>query len=259
MVSRLDIYVKDKLNISRQKAAELIKLSNVKVNEKVIIKPSFAVDESDAIVILNTDNVLKYVSRGGYKLEKAIENFGICLKSKICVDIGASTGGFTDCMIQYGAERVYACDVGNNQLAESLKNNSKVISIENTDIRNLDLEEKADFISCDVSFISLRYIIPKAKNLLKSDGSCVFLIKPQFEAGREFLNKNGIVKSPKIHKRVIKDIIDCLEENNMYTIAIDYSPIKGGDGNIEYIIYVGRTEKNTINIDYVVDKAFKNL
>ncbi|MGN1318055.1 MAG: TlyA family RNA methyltransferase [Lachnospirales bacterium] len=259
MSLRLDIFVKEKLNISRQKSAELIKGSSVRVNGKIILKPSFQIEDTDKVDVSDTDDVLKYVSRGGYKLEKAIELFNIDLKDKICIDIGASTGGFTDCMLKNGAKKVYACDVGSNQLVDILKNDKRVISIENTDIRNLCLNEKADFISCDVSFISLKYIIPKARDLVKDNGKCVFLIKPQFEAGREFINKNGIVKNPKVHKRIIKDLVKCFNENNFYVNSISFSPIKGGDGNIEYIICVGNEKRDVINTDYTVDEAFKNL
>ena len=260
MSNRLDLYIKDELNISRQKASELIKLGNIEVNGNIITKTSFQVKENDDIKILRTDNALKYVSRGGYKLEKALNSFDINLNGKICIDIGASTGGFTDCMLQNGASKVYACDVGSNQLVDKLKNDDRVISIENTDIRDIKLNEQADFISCDVSFISLKYIFDKAKTLLKSNGNAVFLVKPQFECGKEYLNKKGIVKNPKVHKRVLKDILIYLNNIDFFVSNIEYSPIRGGDGNIEYIIIVSYQNNNyNFDIDNLVDEAFNNL
>lgn len=254
---RLDMCIREKLNISRQKAQELIQNSSVKVNGKFINKPSHKVSYNDEVTVINTEKVLKYVGRGGYKLEKAIDVFNINIKG-ICVDIGASTGGFTDCMLQNGAETVYAVDVGSNQLAERLKNDNRVVSIENTDIRNADVP-KADFIGCDVSFISLTKIFQSVFNILNDDGCGVFLIKPQFEAGKENISKNGIVKNSKIHKKVIRDIINSAVEQGLYIKALTYSPIQGGDGNIEYLIYINK--KNNINIkkseiDTVVESAF---
>ena len=254
---RLDMCIREKLNISRQKAQELIQNSSVKVNGKFINKPSYKVSYNDEVTVVNTEKVLKYVGRGGYKLEKAIDVFNINIKG-ICVDIGASTGGFTDCMLQNGAETVYAVDVGSNQLAERLKNDNRVVSIENTDIRNADVP-KADFIGCDVSFISLTKIFQSVFNILNDDGCGVFLIKPQFEAGKENISKNGIVKNSKIHKKVIRDIINSAVEQGLYVKALTYSPIRGGDGNIEYLIYINK--KNNINIkkydiDTVVESAF---
>ena len=169
---RLDMCVREKLNISRQKAQELIQNNSVTVNGKVVNKPSHKVLYSDEVVVNNTEKVLKYVGRGGYKLEKAIDIFNINVKG-VCVDIGASTGGFTDCMLQNGAETVYAVDVGSNQLAEKLRNDKRVISMENTDIRNADIP-KADFIGCDVSFISLTKIFPSVFNILNDRGCSVF-------------------------------------------------------------------------------------
>lgn len=257
---RLDIYIKKKLNISRQKAVELIHLSCVKVNGRVVIKPAYSVKENDIIDVVSTENVLKYVSRGGYKLEKAIEVFNIDLKNKVCIDIGASTGGFTDCMLQYGAKKVYAFDVGKNQLADKIRNDIRVVACEETDIRNVKLDEKAYFISCDVSFISIKHIIKKAEELFSADGQAVFLIKPQFEAGREFLNKNGIVKNPKVHKKVINDIITFIKEMGLFVNDISYSPIKGGDGNIEYIILVSRFDYNkSIDTESIIKSAHEGL
>ncbi len=204
--------------------------------------------------------MLKYVSRGGYKLEKAIECFNIDLKNKVCIDIGASTGGFTDCMLQYGAAKVYAIDVGKNQLADKIKSDERVISYEETDIRDTDLNIKADFIGCDVSFISIRYIIEKAAQLLADNGQAVFLIKPQFEAGREFLNKKGIVKDKRVHKRVINNVIESGKSAGLYIQNLSYSPIKGGDGNIEYIVLADRNSScSCIDIEGVIKSAYEGL
>lgn len=257
---RLDMYVKDSMNISRQKACELIKAGNVTVNGRLVLKPAFKISENDIVKTESTENVLKYVGRGGYKLEKAVNEFNVEING-ICIDIGASTGGFTDCMLQKGAEMVYAVDVGSNQLAEKLKNDKRVISIENTDIRTAEIE-KADFISCDVSFISLKKIFVKISKLLKDEGICVFLIKPQFEAGRENLNKKGIVKNPKIHKKVIRGVTECAGENGLYVKVLTFSPIRGGDGNIEYLALADKKNGNMIkqqDIDDVVESAFERL
>lgn len=256
---RLDMYIKDSMNISRQKARELIESGNVTVNGREVLKPAFKITENDIVKTESTENVLKYAGRGGYKLEKALDEFSIEING-VCIDIGASTGGFTDCMLQKGAEIVYAVDVGNDQLVEKLKNDKRVISMENTDIRTAEIE-KADFISCDVSFISLKKILGKISELLKDEGKCVLLIKPQFEAGRENLSKKGIVKNPKIHKKVIRDITECAAENSLYVKAVTFSPIRGGDGNIEYLALAGKTYGNVINqqdIDSAVEKAFAN-
>ena len=252
---RLDIYVKDMLNISRQKAVELIKLSNITVNEKTVTKPSHNVEDEDIVKAENTDDVLKYVSRGGYKLEKAIDYFNISLCNKVCMDIGASTGGFTDCMLQHGALKVYAYDVGSNQLADKLKQDSRVVFSEDTDIRNVALTDKVDFISCDVSFISVKHIFEKSVSFLNNNGEAVFLIKPQFEAGKAFLNKNGIVKNPKVHKMVLKDIISHIIELGINVKGLTFSPIRGGDGNIEYLVYITkRTVDKYIDIDKYREK-----
>lgn len=255
---RLDMCLKEKMNISRQKAQELIENNSVTVNGKIVNKSSYKVAENDVVEVGNTDKILKYVGRGGYKLERAVEVFDINIEG-ICVDIGSSTGGFTDCMLQNGAEKVFAVDVGNNQLADKLRMDSRVISMENTDIREANIP-LADFIGCDVSFISLTKIFESVYNILKDTGSGVFLIKPQFEAGRENISKNGIVKNPKVHKRVISNIISNALTNRLYVKELTYSPIQGGDGNIEYLIHIsknGDVGVNQHNIDQVVDTAFK--
>lgn len=255
---RLDVCVREKMNISRQKAQELIDNNSVTVNGKIVNKSSFKVDKNDIVEVGDTDKILKYVGRGGYKLERAVKVFDIHING-ICVDIGSSTGGFTDCMLQNGAEKVFAVDVGSNQLADKLRSDTRVISMEDTDIRNANIP-LADFIGCDVSFISLTKIFGSVYNILKDTGSGVFLIKPQFEAGRENISKNGIVKNPKVHKRVISNIISNALTNGLYVKELTYSPIQGGDGNIEYLIHINKVDNVCVNqntIDQVVDTAFK--
>ena len=255
---RLDVCVREKMNNSRQKAQELIDNNSVTVNGKIVNKSSFKVDKNDIVEVGDTDKILKYVGRGGYKLERAVKVFDIHIKG-ICVDIGSSTGGFTDCMLQNGAEKVFAVDVGSNQLADKLRSDTRVISMEDTDIRNANIP-LADFIGCDVSFISLTKIFGSVYNILKDTGSGVFLIKPQFEAGRENISKNGIVKNPKVHKRVISNIISNALTNGLYVKELTYSPIQGGDGNIEYLIHINKVDNVCVNqntIDQVVDTAFK--
>ncbi len=260
MCLRLDMYIREKMNISRQKAQELIASGCVQVNGKTAEKPSLKVSDDDIIAVNELEKVLKYVGRGGYKLEKACDVFKIDFGDYICIDIGASVGGFTDCMLQRGAKKVYSVDVGSCQLNERIKEDGRVISLENTDIRNADIE-KADFIGCDVSFISLKHIFPHIKRLLNDKGRAVVLIKPQFESGKEALGKRGIVKDPKVHKSVIMNIIAAAEDQGLYTEALEYSPIKGGDGNIEYLMLISH-KKNNVNVTSVkktVEQAFKSL
>ena len=246
---RLDLFVKDKLNISRQKAREIIEQGLVTIDNKIITKPSYNVNSDANISIGSTESILKYVGRGGYKLEKAIEFFNINLKNFVCIDIGASTGGFTDCMLQNGAKRVYAIDVGTDKLSHVLLDDKRVISWENTDIRNVTKEmvdNGVDFIGCDVSFISLTKILPEIKKLLKLNSFATVLIKPQFECGREFLNRSGIVKNPKVHRNVIKNIVQEANKTGLSVVGLTNSPIKGGDGNTEYLLYL-KNESNPVN------------
>lgn len=246
---RLDLCIKDKLNISRQKAREIIEQGLVTIDSKTITKPSYNIDENANISISSTESILKYVGRGGYKLEKAIEHFNINLKNYVCIDIGASTGGFTDCMLQNGASKVYAVDVGTDQLSPKLLSDNRVASLENTDIRDVTKEmvnNDIDFIGCDVSFISLTKIFPEIKKLLKLNSFASVLIKPQFECGREFLNRSGIVKNPKVHKNVIKNILFEANKAGLSVMGLTNSPIKGGDGNTEYLLYL-KNESNPVN------------
>ena len=235
---RLDLYLSEnKIVKSRNIAATMIKDGKISVNGVVCTKPSLMVSDNDKVEI--TGDMPKFVGRGGLKLEKALEYFCIDLKNKICIDIGASTGGFTDCMLQSGAEKVYAVDVGSDQLDEKLKNDSRVISMEKTDIRNVTDEIPAvDFISIDVSFISLKFVLPTAFRLLEETGDLVALIKPQFEAGKSNLNKKGIVKDEKVRQKVCDEIKQFAISCGFSFNGITTSPISGGDGNTEYLIYL---------------------
>jgi len=190
-------------------------------------------------------NEMKYVSRGGYKLEKAMEVFGISLEDCICLDIGASTGGFTDCMLQNGASRVYAIDVGYGQFAWKLRTDERVVCLEKTNVRYITHEEvpdEADFASIDVSFISLTKVLPAVLGILHENGKIVCLIKPQFEAGREKVGKKGVVKDIAVHREVIEKIISYAFEYNLGVLGLDFSPIKGPEGNIEYLIYLSKAD-----------------
>ncbi|MEG0615811.1 MAG: TlyA family RNA methyltransferase, partial [Oscillospiraceae bacterium] len=228
MVLRLDMLLVS-LNLvkSRERAKEMIKQSLIKVDGKIVNKPSVQVDETSAVQLLG--NSLQYVGRGGLKLEKAINVFNLDFLGKVCIDIGASTGGFTDCMLQNGAKKVYAIDVGHSQLDKKLLDDSRVINLEKTNIREVNdyiFDEKIDFITIDVSFISLKLVLPKVKEILKN-GEFVALIKPQFEAGKADVGKKGIVKSPKIHIKVLEEIVQ-LVGINFAVKALDFSPISGG-------------------------------
>ena len=200
-----------------------------------------------------------YVSRGGLKLEKAIEEWGVSCDEAVCVDMGASTGGFTDCMLQHGARKVYAIDVGYGQLDYKLRTDKRVVNMEKTNIRYLDtslIEEPVDLISIDVSFISVKHMFPVAANILSDDGKILCLVKPQFEAGREQVGKGGIVREPAIHKEVIENVIGYASENGLYPEALSYSPIKGTKGNIEYLLLLSHKKcDNKLDMSGVINKA----
>lgn len=235
---RLDTFLSENgLCKSRAAAQELIKSGGVFVNGKPAPKNSLDVSDGDEIT-LDEEKLPKYVGRGGLKLEKALELWEISLRGKICLDVGASTGGFTDCMLQNGAARVFAVDVGSGQLAEALRSDPRVVSLENTDIREFTLPEgaPADFIGADVSFISLKLILPHIYRLLKKDGAAVVLIKPQFEAGKSALNKKGIVTNEKTRQQCVEDIKQFAEHCGFAIIGGEKSPITGGDGNVEYLL-----------------------
>lgn len=240
MPKRLDVYLSDNNIVkSRSLAATLIKQGSVEVNGRICTKPSFTVCDGDNVKIIG--ELPKYVGRGGLKLEKALAHYRLHLDGTVCIDIGASTGGFTDCMLQNGAAKVYSVDVGTDQLDEKLRNDSRVISMEKTDIRNcVGTLPQVDFISIDVSFISLKLVLPSAFALLKDGGECVALIKPQFEAGKAHLSKNGIVCDTKVHKKVCDNIAEFASAVGFERSEIIPSPITGGDGNTEYLIYLKR-------------------
>lgn len=241
MKERLDVLlVKQGFAQSREKAKAIIMSGNVFVDGQREDKAGATFDE-EKVEITVKGNSLKYVSRGGLKLEKAIDNFGVNVQNAVCMDIGASTGGFTDCMLQNGASKVYSVDVGHGQLAWKLRNDERVVCMEKTNFRYLtreDIEDDLDFASVDVSFISLTKILLPARNLLKDQGRMVCLIKPQFEAGKEKVGKNGVVRDESVHVEVIEKIFDFIDILDFEYLALDYSPIKGPEGNIEYLIYI---------------------
>ena len=225
---------------SREKAKAIIMSGNVYVNGQKEDKAGTAFDESK-ITLEVRGSTLKYVSRGGLKLEKAMEQWDFALEGRVCMDIGASTGGFTDCMLQNGASKVYSVDVGHGQLAWKLRNDERVVCMEQTNFRYMlpqDIEEQLDFASVDVSFISLTKILIPARNLLKEGGEMVCLIKPQFEAGREKVGKNGVVRDPQVHREVISKIMDYADLIGFRVLHLEYSPIRGPEGNIEYLIHI---------------------
>ena len=238
MKERLDVLLVQRgLAPSREKAKVMIMEGNVFVESQREDKAGTFFDSQASIEVRG--NTLKYVSRGGLKLEKAIASFGISLDGKICMDIGASTGGFTDCMLQNGAKKVYAVDVGYGQLAWKLMQDSRVVCMEKTNIRYVtpqDIEDVLDFASVDVAFISLTKVLPAAWELLSPQGEMACLIKPQFEAGREKVGKKGVVRDPKVHEEVIQKILAFAQEMGFAIRNLGFSPIKGPEGNIEYLV-----------------------
>lgn len=236
---RLDILLVEKgIITSREKAKACIMEGKVYVDGQKVDKAGEKVGLSADIEYRG--ETLKYVSRGGLKLEKAMNAYNISLENKVCMDIGASTGGFTDCMLQNGAAKVFSVDVGYGQFAWKLRTDDRVVCMERTNIRYVTLEdigESLDFASIDVSFISLKKVMPATLNLLKDNGEVVALIKPQFEAGREKVGKKGVVREISTHKEVVHNIIDFLTEQNLNVLGVGYSPIKGPEGNREYLVY----------------------
>lgn len=249
MKERLDVLlVKQGMAESREKAKAIIMSGNVFVDGQREDKAGTTFDE-EKIKIEVKGNNLKYVSRGGLKLEKAMAQFGITLGGKVCMDIGASTGGFTDCMLQSGALKVYSVDVGHGQLAWKLRNDERVVCMEKTNFRYLlreHIEDDLDFASVDVSFISLTKILIPARNLLKDNGQMVCLIKPQFEAGKDKVGKKGVVREPEIHKEVIEKVTDYADSLGFDILGLEFSPIKGPEGNIEYLVYLAKNPEKTI-------------
>ena len=244
MKKRLDMLMMERaLAPSREKAKAFIMAGDVYVDGQKEDKAGTMFPETVKIEVRG--NTLPYVSRGGLKLEKAMKNFDVTLDSKVCMDVGASTGGFTDCMLQNGAVKVYSIDVGYGQLDWKLRNDPRVVCMEKTNIRYVlpeDLQEPAQFSSIDVSFISLTKVLLPVRNLLTDDGEIVCLIKPQFEAGREKVGKNGVVKDIAVHKEVILMIADYAMANGLGVMGLDFSPIKGPKGNIEYLIYLDKKQ-----------------
>lgn len=241
---RLDCLVFDRgLTDSREKAKAIIMEGKVYVKGQKQDKAGTLFPEDIEIEIRG--NKLPYVSRGGLKLEKALAEFPITLDNKVAMDIGASTGGFTDCMLQNGARKVYSIDVGYGQLAWKLRTDSRVVNLERTNIRYISeqqIPEQVDFFSVDVSFISLRLVLPVARRFLTKEGQAVCLIKPQFEAGRENVGKKGVVRDKNIHVQVISTITGFVKENGFSVLGLTYSPVKGPEGNIEYLLYIQKSD-----------------
>jgi len=258
---RIDqLLVEKQLSPSREKAKALIMSGNVYVGEQKVLK---AGDEYEDDSDIRVTGIMKYVSRGGLKLEKAMDDYGLSLNGKVCADIGASTGGFTDCMLQCGANKVFAVDVGYGQLAWKLRQDPKVVCLERTNARYLTEEqitEPLDFFSMDVSFISVKLIIPAVTKLLNQEAEAVILIKPQFEAGKGKVGKNGVVRDPSVHEEVLHGVTSFLEESGFGIIGLTYSPIKGPKGNIEFLAYVGLGRDSAgYCIEDLVKEAHKNL
>ena len=260
---RLDVLLVERgLQESRQKAQATIMCGSVFVNDQRADKPGMAVAEDARIEIRG--NTLAYVSRGGLKLEKAMETFPITLDGAVCGDIGASTGGFTDCMLQNGAKRVYSVDVGYGQLAWKLRSDPSVVCLERTNARYLTHEqvpEDLDFASVDVSFISLRLILPALHDLLEKDGHVVCLVKPQFEAGREKVGKKGVVRDPAVHLDVLEQFLRHAAETDFTVLGLTYSPIRGPEGNIEYLGYLakGAGDQATFDLKALVEESHSVL
>ena len=259
MKERLDKYlVSNNFVATRTKSKELIKSNNVKVNDKIVTKASYIVKDHDKVEIIDNSSI-KYVSRAGLKLEGAIDSFNLDLKDKSIMDIGSSTGGFTDCSLRHGAKRVVAIDVGTDLMADSLRDDERVELYEQLNFKNApsNLFENIDIIVSDVSFISLKHIIDRI-SLEEGDFELVFLIKPQFECGKEIADKfKGIINDEEVHKDVILDIITYFKQYGYNIIYLDVSKIQGKSGNIEYLAHFRRTEEAAkIDVETIVNKAF---
>ncbi len=256
--TRLDAeLVNRRLASSRTKAKEHITNGFVTVNGKSITKASFLVSEFDTITC---NAVERFVGRGGYKIEAMMQYASIDVRHLVCMDVGASTGGFTQCLLDYGADKVYAVDVGHGQLHPSLRIDSRVVNLESTDIRNVvqsgKIQEEIDFCSIDVSFISLKYVLPSVHEILKENGTLIALIKPQFEVGKAYIGKNGIVKDKKAHIQAIKEVFENLLILGFEILSIIPSPITGGDGNVEYLVYASNSNsKHLTDMDLNLIKA----
>lgn len=267
MKERLDVLlVKQGLAESREKAKAIIMSGIVYVDGDKEDKAGSSFPENAVIEVRG--NTLKYVSRGGLKLEKAMTHFDVTLEGKVCMDVGSSTGGFTDCMLQNGAVKVYAVDVGHGQLAWKLRNDERVVCMEKTNIRYVtpdDINDKIEFSSIDVAFISLTKVLGPVKNLLTKEGEIVCLIKPQFEAGREKVGKKGVVREKSVHLEVIQAVISHAKSIGFEILHLEYSPIKGPEGNIEYLLHLRNHQEEEplpevpVNPESVVEKAHADL
>ena len=265
MKKRLDIMmVEQGLAPSREKAKAYIMAGEVYVNGQKEDKAGSMFAETAKLEVRG--KTLPYVSRGGLKLEKAMKNFGVTLNDKVCMDVGASTGGFTDCMLQNGAVKVYSIDVGYGQLDWKLRNDPRVVCMEKTNIRYVkpeDIADRLDFASVDVSFISLTKVLGPARELLNDNGEMVCLIKPQFEAGREKVGKKGVVRDKAVHEEVINKVIDFAVEIGFHILNLEYSPIKGPEGNIEYLVYIRKeaegSREESVDVHAVVEAAHGEL
>ena len=267
MKIRLDQYlVQNGLVQSRERAKALIMAGVVFVNQQKVDKAGEMIKEDAVVEVRGHD--IGYVSRGGLKLEKAMKCFPLTPNGKVCMDIGASTGGFTDCMLQNGAVKVYSVDVGHGQLDWKLRNDPRVVCMERTNIRYVvpeDIEERPSFVSIDVSFISLTKVLLPVRNLMEENGEIAALIKPQFEAGREKVGKKGVVRDPAVHKEVIEMVISYAKSISFGVRHLEFSPIKGPEGNIEYLVHLvrlpdGVTEEETnVDVDAIVKSAHNTL
>lgn len=260
---RLDVFmVEENMAPSRSSAQAMIMAGEVYINGQKASKAGEGVAGDEKIEVRS--KTLQFVSRGGLKLDKAMKVFPIGLQDKICMDIGASTGGFTDCMLQNGAKKVYSIDVGYGQLAWKLRQDERVVNLERTNIRYVtenEVPDKIDFFSVDVSFISLSLVLPVAHMLTSENGAGVCLIKPQFEAGREKVGKKGVVRDPAVHKEVIERVTEFTRKTGFKIYGIDYSPVKGPEGNIEYLMYIGKKGDDTefdisgiVEASHILDK-----
>ncbi len=263
--TRLDVAVFERgFAETREKAKAMIMAGSVYLNGQKALKGGVNVKETDVIEVRGAVN--PFVSRGGIKLNKAVSSFGLDLKDCICMDIGASTGGFTDCMLTNGAKKVYAIDVGYGQLAWKLRCDERVVNLERTNFRYVTREhvpDEVDFASVDVSFISLKLILPVMHTLLRNGGRSVCLIKPQFEAGKENIGKKGVVRDKSVHEDVVRNITLFACENGFKVIDVDFSPIKGPEGNIEYLMYIEKSDEGEMlwngSVEELVERSHENL
>ena len=262
---RLDVAVFERgYAETREKAKAMIMAGSVYLNGQKALKGGVNIKETDVIEVRGAVN--PFVSRGGLKLDKAVKSFGLDLNGCICMDIGASTGGFTDCMLTNGAKKVYSIDVGYGQLAWKLRCDERVVNLERTNFRYVTREQvpdEIDFASVDVSFISLKLILPVMHTLLKNGGQSVCLIKPQFEAGKENIGKKGVVRDKSVHESVVENITNFAAENGFKVMGVDFSPIKGPEGNIEYLMYIEKSDVGEMlwegSVHELVELSHENL